>query len=859
MSAPTSPPAATEEAAARWQRVQVLFHEVVELPPAARAPLLDARCAGDAQLRAEVEELVAQDERTGGLLRGATGEMLGALAREVLHDASPALEGRRLGPYLLRRLIGHGGMGAVYLAEREDVGLHCALKVVRGGLAAPENVRRFLLERRLLARLRHPNIAAMLDAGVAEDGTPWLAMELVEGEPIDRYCDQHRLGVAQRLALFEQVCEAVAYAHRSLIVHRDIKPGNVLVTAEGVPKLLDFGIAKLLDDDEEAMTGTGLRLLTPEYAAPEQLAAEPVTTATDVYALGLVLFELLCGQRAIALATRTPAEIHRKVMSTTVPRPSTVVGRGAGEAIPGTDVATLRRQLAGDLDAIVLRALAREPERRYASVGTLLGDLQRHREGKPVIARPDTLGYRALSFVRRHRLRVAAATLAVAGLVAFAVTMAVQQRRTAAALARAETEQAKAQQVSTFLADMFDVADPFSGRAVRADSVTLRDFLMARGERVRALSGQPEVQLQAMNLVGKMYMSLGAYDRARPMFEEAIGIATRLGPGADRARVSAWVGIGDLERARTRFPASERAYRAALAIARRPGEEHREALALTLNGLGDMLRQAGRLDDAEPPLREALAIRRQLYGARNSRTADVMNNLGLLLWAKKDLAGAEPLLAEALAVHRALLPPVHPMTAAVLNNLGLVRRAKGDLPGAEAPLREALAIKRQLFGEGHWRLANGEINLASLLVQRGQLDEADALARNAAASLAREFPRGHELTGVALGHLGEIARRRGDLRTAERRLRASLAAFEGVLPARHQRIAGAALALGRFLAERGRDAEARPLLERAVAIHRGRNALDGQEGQEALKLLLHVAGDRVKPAADRVRAADGRR
>ncbi|HEX7051160.1 MAG TPA: serine/threonine-protein kinase [Longimicrobiales bacterium] len=840
--------------AERWARIQAIFHDALERPATEREAFLHNACGDDDELRREVEALLAADAAEGDIFDTPREALLEPLAEDVLHQEADATSfvGRRVGPYTIRWLLGRGGMGSVYFAERPDVGLRCALKLVRGGLAAPEAVNRFLFERRILARLDHPNIARLLDAGIDEDGTPWFAMELVDGVPIDRYCDARRLSVAERLHLFEAVCEAVAYAHRHLIVHRDLKPSNILVTKDGVPKLLDFGIAKLLEGEEDAgLTRTGLRLLTPEYAAPEQLGVAPVTTATDVYTLGLVLYELLCGHRAIRLEGGTLAEVERRLTSPIRQPPSAAAMKTEritapdGDAIELTPAATaaardtnpaqLRRRLAGDLDAIVMRALAPEPERRYPSATALLEDLRRHRQGLPVRARPDTRAYRTQRFIRRHKLPIAAATAFVLLLSGFAVAVTFQQAATARERDRAERAAARASRVSEFLVELFDVADPFSADAVRADSISVRDFLIQRGEKVTELDDQPEVQLEVLNVVGQMYASLGLYDRAEPLYDQALAIGRELYPDGADPVVTTLNKRGELYRIRGDLAASERDHREALRMARALHAEPHVSRIAGLNGLGQTLRQAGRYADAEPVLRDALLERRAVYGERSVEAADGLNNLGLLLWAKGAAAAAEPLLEEALAIERERLPPVHPTISAALNNLGLVRKELGDLDSAEVLLREALDIKRQLFGAHHWRVANGLINLATVLLDLDRPAEAEPLLQEALTTVQDAFGEEHQLVGIALARLSGVRQRQGNLVAAERLLRRSLAVLEAVLPATHPTIASTRVRLGRLLLDRGRADEARPLLREALEVYEARG--DTVRADEVRELL----------------------
>ena len=391
-----------------WRQVRGILEQALETAPGERSRFLDQACQGDTALRAEVESLLAADEQASReFLEGQAIDEVTAVAGEP-HSSMPSLEGVRIGSYRVLEEIGHGGMGTVYRAVRADdqYSQQVAIKVMRGGWGDAATIERFRAERQILANLQHANIARLLDGGTADDGRPYVVMEYVEGRPIDQYSKAHKLSMRARLELFRTVCSTVAFAHQRLVIHRDIKPGNILVTEQGEPKLLDFGIAKILDDEQAGgeATVTMVRLLTPEYASPEQVRGTPVTTATDVYSLGVVLYGLLTGRRPYGIANRTPHEMVQAVLTEEPERPSAVVS-GAEQ-----------RRLRGDLDNIVMKALRKEPERRYASVEQFSDDIRKHLEGLPVSARPDTVMYRSSKFVRRHRVAVIAAGLAVLAL-----------------------------------------------------------------------------------------------------------------------------------------------------------------------------------------------------------------------------------------------------------------------------------------------------------------------------------------------------------------------------------------------------------------------------------------------------------
>jgi eukaryotic-like serine/threonine-protein kinase len=444
----------------RWETLTNLLGEALSRPAGERGPFLSDACGGDDDLLAQVRGLLeahAVAEADGRFERGAV---------DLFPDEIPGETVAEVGPYRLLREVGRGGMGTVWLAERAD-GLfrqRVAVKVMRGWTQGDEHRRRFEAERRILARLEHPGIARILDGGVDQAHRPYLVMEFVEGEPIDTYCASRELGVEARLALFRSVCEAVAYAHRNLVVHRDLKPSNILVTGEGreaAVKLLDFGIAKLLDspDEEDAalMTATGTFPMTPEYAAPEQITSGPITPATDVYALGVTLFELLTGARPYRIEGRTPSAIEAAVCRSAPARPSTTVQTGPAGAGPALAPDRLARRLRGDLDTIILKALRKEPDRRYATAADLGEDLRRHAEGLPVAAQPDTARYRARKFVGRHRVSVAAAAAVLVALVVGLGAAVVQARVAAQERDRAERRFEIARETARTL--LYDVDD----------------------------------------------------------------------------------------------------------------------------------------------------------------------------------------------------------------------------------------------------------------------------------------------------------------------------------------------------------------------------------------------------------------
>ncbi len=812
-------------------RIDALFALALEYEGEARAEFLANETADDPALLAELEQLLELTERPApqldpqALAGGALWQALAAdLDRDGADRAAAAVNrdiaGRIVGAWRLLRELGRGGMGTVYLAERVGGGFEQrgALKLIRGDVDSNEFLRRFAQERQILAAFNHPHIARLLDGGRDADGRPWLVMEYVEGEPLDRYCDIRRLGIEQRLALFVQIGDAVAHAHRHLVVHRDLKPSNIVVTADGQVKLLDFGIAKVLSDTglpAAPVTHTVARVFTPEYATPEQVHGEPTTTAADVYQLGLLLYELLTGKRAQLLSTTSTAELERVICRLEPVRPSVRVTDSDDDACAarGSSRRALRRRLRGDLDNIVLKALRKAPERRYASAAELVEDIQRWQRGRPVRARAETVGYRVEKFVRRHPFGVVGSALALALLVAYAITVTLQSRTIAHERDRAEAEADKARQVQALVLRLFEGADPLqSGGA----ELTARELLDRGWSGIEdELRDQPGVRAELLDTVGEAYRQLGQYERAEPMLEEALRLAESEGAAAPVRLARAQRGLGRLRSDQGDFDASGRLLREALEGYRRAWGEPSAEVATSLGDLGFMLTRAADYPAAERAHRDALAMRRRLFGEEHPDVADSLVKLGMTLRNQGNYAAAEPLLSEALALRRRLLPATHPYLAHNLSDLALLRTDLGEYDSAEALYRESLALTARAHGERHPHVATVMNNLARLLQTRGELQQAQALLEQSLAIRRAGLGERHHTVAMNLNDLGQVLAERGDVEGAKARYGEALATYAPDHPWR----AATVLNLGKLADSRGDLAEAERLY---------RQALDGQ-------------------------------
>lgn len=784
--------------AARWERIEAVFAGALARPAGGRAEWVREACAGDAALQAEVERLLASHDADPGYLEGS-------LARLPEPEPGEGVAGDRVGPYRLVRPLGRGGMGEVYLATHEGEGFQrsVALKVIRPGMLTEEILRRFRLERRILASLTHPNIARLLDGGVTPDGRPFFVMEYVEGMPVDRYCEERRLSVPERIRLFLAVCEAVQHAHQSLVVHRDLKPTNILVAADGTPKLLDFGIGKLLDPGawgaDEGATRTGMRLLTPEYASPEQVRGEPVSVASDIYGLGVLLYRVLTGGSPYGDTGRTPTEWERAVLEVDPRRPSTVAGD---------------RRLAGDLDVIVLKALRKEPERRYASAAALAEDLRRHLEGLPVAARGDALAYRAGKFVRRHRVPLLAAASVFLALSAATWSSVRQSRRLAA-------ERDKALEVRSFLLEMFGATAPDQATG---DTVTARQLLDRQVALLETGYPDPVLRAEMTSVLAEGYDRLGLPAEAEPLARSALELRREaLGPrAADVARSLAL--LGWIRHEQGESDEGEGLLREALDVWSQT-EAVPEARARALNDLGVVREAAGDYDVAEALYAEALELRERALGKRHRAYAVTASNLSVIRYRKGDFAGAVAAAGEALAAMRDALGADHQRSIIIQSNLAAMRSAMGDDAGAEAEYRDLLARQERLRGPDDPVTLRVLASLAATLANQAEWAEAEAAYRRTLDAQERQLGAGHPEVGRTSVRLGQVLsgqERFPEARDATERGRALLDATIGP---RHPVYAEALESLG--------DAWEADDPERAEALHREAIAvLDGRPGRD---------------------------
>lgn len=811
----------------RWQRLQELFAGASDLEDVDRDQFLEQQCGEDLSLRRQVESLLLHDQH-GSV---SIGE---AVAGAIASVSDGSLDGTSIGPYRVVRELGRGGMGTVYLAVRDDDTYQkkVAIKLVRGA-HRPEILQRFRSERQILATLEHPNVARLMDGGETAAGEPYVVMEYVAGQPLDIYCDTQRLTTERRLELFRKVCSAVQYAHQNLIVHRDIKPSNILVTEGGEPKLLDFGIAKLLDPDlfpQAVVTQTQARVMTPEYASPEQVRGEVVTTSSDVYSLGVLLYELLTGRLPYRLSTGKFSELEKAITESEPERPSTAVTRepsgsdtAQADAIGrarDTEPRQLRKRLSGDLDNIVLMALRKEPSRRYASASELSEDIRRHLDGRPVLARALTWRYRTGKFLRRHPLASAAALAFVVTILGFSGLTLRQSREVAAerdramaaeTLAREEAQSAQA--TSEFLINLFQTADPRTGGNRNITAAELLELGISDLEEDETLDGTVKARLFAA--LGYSLGNLGDYEA---------GVRSLL---AAQAEMVALHGTDSLESAEY------------------------------LHGAGNFMRYLDQHDEAFALLTEALEIRQRHFETDRFEIADSLNNLAILAVEMGKLRESDELQTASVEMHRRLGIEVGPY-GTPLNNLALLKHRRGRLDEALAlateareqharagaksgvalaegnmaqimrdmgMLEEALPMFEScgkqfldLLGPKHRTILGNERNIAQTYQALGDYERAAAIYRDLAPRILEvRGTRGGDLARVKLHH-GRLSREMGDLQSAEQLLRKALELQLAGAGPKHFRTPGIYRDLAAILIDRGQLEEAASHLDRAIEL-----------------------------------------
>ena len=780
-----------------WERLQSVFDVAADLGPEERRRYLDEACEGDTGLRLRVDSLLLSVE-------GGTdfGDALSRGVAETLRIPMPRIGGR-LGAYEITGEIGRGGMGIVYRATRADdeYKKDVAIKVAALGMLTPDLRERFLRERQILANLDHPNIARLLDGGTTPEGIPFVVMEFVSGTPIDAYCEERKLPRRARIELMIEVARAVDYAHRHLVVHRDLKPDNIFITETGEPKLLDFGIAKALGPEAAGLNGMetidSQRLLTPGYASPEQVQGGVITTATDVYQLGVMLYELLTGSRPFRATEAKLGELGRTICEVPPPKPN----------------------LDADLDRILLQTLEKDPLRRYVSAGALADDLRRYLDGFPVLARTPSWRYSAGKFLKRHKFAAAAAAAFALMLMGVSIAMTVLARKATREAGLASQQARIANQTTDFLLGLFDANDPENGRG---DKITARELLDRGAKQVRSSPDQdPVVQVKLLDEMGHMYLALGDTQQGKALLEDSLKLRRERLPKDDLATAATLDLLAAAESDLTHFDKAATDQRESLELYEHALGDKDERVAQAMAELGGTLWEEDQLVEAEKYQTEAVALSTRLAGRHDPNTMDMLNDLALTYDHEGKLTEEEGILQEILAEQEKELRPGHPQLAYTWSNLGWMYDSQGRFAEAESAMRKALEIRLAAYTPEHWLIASSRVALAYMLMNRGKDVEALEQARQAKAADLKAFGQAHKETTGAEDVLGVALMRNGRGREALADLNASLESKKSLYPAGHRAFSLSRLQLAEVDYATGDLAEAKREIELAQPLAQG--------------------------------------
>ena len=832
MSGPNESEAQTPD---RQRQALEWFERSLEQPAAERDAWLDANCT-DSALRESVRRLQRADAMDEAFLDDP----------HAFVAMSGAGVGDRVGAYCIDRLLAEGGMGSVFLAHRDD-GVYqqqVAIKFLHPLLRNPEAHRRFAAERQILAQLQHPNIAQMLDAGSSEEGIPYVVMEYVDGVPITEYCRRHKLSLEARLDLFRQVCSAVATAHRALVVHRDLKPENILVTADGRPMLLDFGIAKILQgaagggQDDRATT---MIALTPAYASPEQIQRDVITTSSDIYSLGVLLYELICGQRPYELGTLTPSQAEQLVCDTVPPLPSQLVAR---DKRPRQVV----RALQGDLDVITMKALRKEPHRRYGSVQELSEDVHRYLRRLPIRARADSLAYRVRKFVGRNRWGVIAAGVIVLSLIGGIVTTSWQATRARQQAARAEALQVRAEHINEFFKKiLMSPSSQWTSAIRKGPDVTMAEVLGIAARRAdRELAGQPDIHADVLTSITQAFVGMGLYEKATSTGRRALALVQDKLPRTSRLQVDARYQLARALDLKGDYPAGKRLYQQALEFGQRLLPPQSETLALIHNDLAMLYASQNHLSQAEQHLRVALDLHRQrLLGQPDPAMAIALNNLGVIRTLRGDLHGAMSAYHDALSEFARLGQPEYAENANLLSNISVVHVIREQWAQARSAAQKAVSMGRRLLGEDNPNYAVFLIHQANADMGARHFAEAGTALDEARRILKRRIAPAHIYQVWLKTSYGALFLMRGQTQEAIQSLRAARDLYlQGRAPATRDHPSHSyALLLGllgeAYLSD-GEPGKARALLKESVVLETALYGRDVAEVKRFRELLARA-------------------
>jgi len=821
----------------RLNKVRELFDKASNLSFEERELYLNQKCANDLELKKEILSLFDSLASTKDFLE----EPLTIVEQNKSNFVDPYI-GKQIGNYLIDGEAGIGGMGLVYSGKRNDKEFEhkVAIKILKHGITSEYLLKRFQIERQTLANLQHKNIARLLDGGRTNDGLPYLVMEFIDGTPITEFCDKEKLSIQARLKIFRKVCEAVQYAHQNLVIHRDIKPGNILVTKDGAPKLLDFGIAKLIDEDlvdsMEGLTRTGVWHLTPEYASPEQIKGENITTASDVYSLGVLLYQILTGIQPYKITNSSPAAISKIITEEKIQKPSEKVKDNSVTHIESNLFLSdkISNQLKGDLDNIVSKAMHKDPARRYVSVEQFSEDIRRHLSGLPVIAQKDTAGYRLSKFIQRHKVGFVSSIGFIVFLIASMIAILWQANVAASERDKAKLEAQKVETVNKFLQDMLSSVDPTEiGRDVKVYDVLRKSSLGVK----KGFKDQPGIEAAIQKTIGRTFTNLGEYDEAKPHLERSLLLnETVYGKQSNQASESTYElalfyhWIGDLKIA-------DSLYKKSLQIFRTNKDVPKRILANTLNDYGVLKYDIAAFEASKKLHQEALNILLENFGENDRDIASIYNNLAIVMQEQKDIDGAEKYFLKALNLNIELLGENRPEVSSNYNNLAYIYVDKGDFTKAKGYFKKSLELKQKYYGAEHSFVGFGLVNLGGLEFRIGKINESGKYILDAIRNLEVSVNEDHIWLGLAYYWYGKILNEKSKYSEAEPYLRKSLAINKNNYPKDHPNIISSSAELGVALFHLSKFAEAEKLL---LYGYNGVKDLKGEKDHNTIRFLEYL-------------------
>lgn len=821
----------------RLNKIRELFDKASNLNAVEREVFLNQECANELELKKEILSLLDSLENTKDFLE----EALTIVEQNKNNFTDPYIN-KQIGNYLIDGEAGVGGMGIVYTGRRNDKEFEqkVAIKILKHGITSEYLLKRFQIERQTLANLQHQNIARLLDGGRTIDGLPYLVMEFIDGIPITDFCHQKKLSLEEKLKLFREVCTAVQYAHQNLIVHRDLKPGNILVTKDGIPKLLDFGIAKLIDeelvDNNEDLTRTGVWHLTPEYASPEQIKGEKITTASDIYSLGVLLYQILTGYQPYKISNNSPAAISKIITEEIIQKPSEKVKDKSREHAESNLFLNdkISNQLKGDLDNIVLKAMHKDPARRYVSVEQFSEDIRRHLSGLPVIAQKDTAGYRLSKFIQRHKVGFISSVGFIVFLIINLIAIIWQANIAANERDKAKLEAQKVETVNKFLLDMLSSVDPTEiGRDVKVYDVLRKSALGVE----KGFKDQPGIEASIQKTIGKTLTSLGEYDEAKPHLLRSLLLNERVyGKQSNQASESNYElalyyhWIGELKTA-------DSLYKKSLQIFKRNSDVSKRSLASTLNDYGILKSDFAEFDESKKMYEESLNILLENYGEKDRDVASLYNNLAIVMQAQKDLDGAEKYFHKALELNIELFGENRPEVSSNYNNLAYIYIDKGDFTRAEEYFIKSLELKKKYYGADHSYVGFAFLNLGGLEFRIGKINESEKYILDAIKNLKKSVNEDHIWLGLAYYWYGKILIEKSKYSEAETYLRKSLTINKKNYPKDHPNIISSSAELGVVSFHLGKFAEAEKLL---VYGYNGVKSLKGEKDHNTIRFLDYL-------------------